>query len=411
MAQMTQSRTTQARTPAGKGRERPGWAALPKLDYILLGAVATLTLLGLMLVYSGSYDLAYITQQGDTAYYLERQLIFLAIGVVALLMAARSDYASWRRWSVLLLMGALFLLGFVLVFGSERYGAQRTLLGGSVQPSEIVKLITVLYIADWLASKGDKLHDWGYGLFPFAVIIGSITAMILFQPDFGTAITIVVTAGAMLFMAGIEWKQMAFALVIALVTMVGLMLIFPHTRERLDQYVLGWQDPAQASDQMRQVWLALRMGGLFGVGLGNGLIKVGYLPLAHTDSIFAVSALELGLLGVTAIMTLYALIGWRGYRMALQTGNSYGQLLAFGATTLIVVQALINIAVMAGVIPLTGIPLPLVSYGGSSLVTMLAAVGMLQSVYRGSRRGAGTGAYLGRGRRNRRARLSGAGDR
>ena len=274
-----------------------------------------------------------------------------------------------------------------------------------------MKLITVLYMADWLASKGDRLHDWGYGLVPFAVIIGLITALILMQPDFGTAITIVVTAGAMLFMAGIDWKQMLLAMVVALISMIVMMLIAPHTRERLDQYVAGLQDPAQASEQMRQVWLALRMGGIFGVGLGNGLIKVAYLPLAHTDSIFAVAAIELGLVGVAAVIALYTVIGWRGYRVALNTGNNYGQLLVFGATTLIIVQALINIAVMVGVMPLTGIPLPLVSYGGSSLVAMLAAVGAIQSVYRGSRKGAGFGASLGRGRRNRRSRVSGAGDR
>jgi cell division protein FtsW len=318
---------------------------------------------------------------------------------------------SWRRWSVLLMAGALILLGIVLLFGSERYGAQRTLLQGSVQPSEIIKLITVLYIADWLASKGDRLHDWGYGLVPFGVIIGSITGMILLQPDFGTAITIVVTAGTMLFMAGIDWKQMLFALVVAIAAIIIMMLIFPHTRERLDQYLQGMQDPTKASDQMQQVWLSMRMGGLFGVGLGNGLIRVGYLPLAHTDSIFAVAAIELGLLGVVAIIALYSIIGWRGYRVALNTGNNYGQLLAFGATTLIIVQAVINIAVMAGVMPLTGIPLPLLSYGGSSLVAMLASVGVIQSVYRGTRKGSVFGGYLGRGRRNRRTRLSGTGDR
>jgi cell division protein FtsW len=338
-------------------------------------------------------------------------VIFVAIGVVVLLLLTHSDYMSWRRWSVLLMGGALFLLGFVLLFGSERYGAQRTLLQGSVQPSEIIKLITVLYIADWLASKGDRLHDWGYGLAPFAVIIGSITGMILLQPDFGTAITIVVTAGAMLFMAGIDWKQMLFALVVAIAAIIIMMLIFPHTRERLDQYVQGLQDPTKASEQMQQAWLAMRMGGFFGVGLGNGLIKVGYLPLAHTDSIFAVAAIELGLLGVIAIVALYSIIGWRGYRVALHTGNRYGQLLVFGATTLIVVQAVINTAVMTGVMPLTGIPLPLLSYGGSSLVAMLAAVGVIQSVYRGTRRGSVFGEYLGRSRRNRRTRLSGTGDR
>jgi cell division protein FtsW len=407
MASFMQMRSNQV-----KGKEqRVGLAGLPRLDYMLLGAVGTLTLLGLMLVYSGSYDLAYITQEGNAAYYLTRQLIFLAIGVLAMLLLTRSDYMSWRRWSVLLMAGALILLGIVLVFGSERYGAQRTLLQGSVQPSEIIKLITVLYIADWLASKGDRLHDWGYGLVPFAVIIGSITGMILLQPDFGTAITIVVTAGAMLFMAGIDWKQMLFALIVAIAAIIIMMLVFPHTRERLDQYIQGLQDPTKASEQMQQAWLAMRMGGFFGVGLGNGLIKVGYLPLAHTDSIFAVAAIELGLLGIVAVIALYSIIGWRGYRVALNTGNRYGQLLVFGATTLIIVQAVINIAVMTGVLPLTGIPLPFLSYGGSSLVAMLASVGVIQSVYRGTRKGSVFGEYLGRGRRNRRTRLSGTGDR
>ncbi|HTP09140.1 MAG TPA: putative peptidoglycan glycosyltransferase FtsW [Anaerolineae bacterium] len=407
MAQFAQVRSNQIKSK----EQRWGFAGLPRLDYMLLGAVGTLTLLGLMLVYSGSYDLAYITQDGNSAYYLMRQVVFLGIGVVAMLLLSRSDYMSWRRWSVLLMGGALILLVIVLVFGSERYGAQRTLLQGSVQPSEIIKLITVLYIADWLASKGDRLHDWGYGLVPFAVIIGSITGMILLQPDFGTAITIVLTAGAMLFMAGIDWKQMLLALIVAIAAIIIMMLIFPHTRDRLDQYVQGLQDPTKASEQMQQVWLAMRMGGVFGVGLGNGLIKVGYLPLAHTDSVFAVAAIELGLLGVIAIIALYSIIGWRGYRVALTTGNHYGQLLAFGATTLIVIQAVINIAVMAGVMPLTGIPLPLLSYGGSSLVAMLASVGVIQSVYRGTRKGSVFGGYLGRSRRNRRARLSGAGDR
>ncbi len=407
MAQLVQTRQQKARSRAQESR----FAGLPRLDYLLLGAVGTLVLLGLMLVYSGSYDLAFITKEGNSAYYLLRQTAFLAIGVVVMLVLARSDYISWRRWSVLLMAGALLFLGIVLVFGSERYGAQRTLLDGSIQPSEVVKLITVLYIADWLASKGDRLRDWGYGLIPFGVIIGLITGMILLQPDFGTAITIVLTAGAMLFMAGIDWKQMLFALAVALISIVIMMLIFPHTRERLDQYILGTQDPAQASEQMRQVWLAMQMGGVFGVGLGNGLIKVAYLPLAHSDSIFAVAAIELGLIGAAAIIALYAVIGWRGYRVTLNTGNSYGQLLVFGATTVIIVQALINIAVMTGVLPLTGIPLPLVSYGGSSLVAMLASVGAIQSVYRGSRKGSVFGAYLGRSRRNRRARVSGAGNR
>ena len=245
---MAESMQVQSHSAKSK-KQGPGFAGLPRLDYMLLGAVGTLTLLGLMLVYSGSYDLAYITQDANPAYYLTRQMVFLVIGAAVMFLLTRSDYMSWRRWSVPLMAGALILLGVVLLFGSERYGAQRTLLQGSVQPSEIIKLITVLYVADWLASKGDRLHDWGYGLIPFAVIIGSITGMILLQPDFGTAIAIIVTAGAMLFMAGIDWKQMLFALVVAVAAIVIMMLIFPHTRVRLDQYVQGMHDPTKAASK------------------------------------------------------------------------------------------------------------------------------------------------------------------
>jgi cell division protein FtsW len=380
-------------------------AGLPRLDYWLLAAVGVLLLLGLMLVYSGSYDLAFRYQDNNAAYYLMRQIIFLALGVALMFVLAHSDYVGWRRWSVWLMMGALVLLIIVLLSGKELYGAQRTLLGGSVQPSEIAKLILVLYIADWLASKGDKLHDVSYGLLPFGIIIGGVTGLIVLQPDFGTAMVLVITAGAMLFMSGIELKQMLIGILVAVLTMSFVMLISGHSRERLGQYIGGLQDPSLASEQLQQAWLAMRMGGVFGVGLGNGLLKVEYLPLAHTDSIFAVAAIELGLVGVVALVSLYAFIGYRGYKIALNTGDIYGQLLAFGATTMIVVQALINVSVMTGVLPLTGITLPFISYGGSSLVAVLAAVGVLQGVYRGTRKGSASSAFMDRSRRNRRTRL------
>ncbi len=385
--------------------------SLPRLDYWLLAAVGVLLLLGLMLVYSGSYDLAFRYQDNNAAYYLVRQALFLALGVVMMFVLSRTDYRGWRRWSVWLMAGALVLLVIVLLNGKELYGAQRTLLGGSVQPSEIAKLIMVLYIADWLASKGDKLHDVSYGLLPFGVILGGVTGLIVLQPDFGTAMVLVITAGAMLFMAGIDLKQMTIGVLVATLTMLLMMLFSGHSRERLEQYLGGMQNPALASEQLQQAWLAMRMGGFFGVGLGNGLLQVEYLPLAHTDSIFAVAAIELGLLGVIAIVALYAFIGYRGYRIALATGDTYGQLLAFGATTMIVVQALINVSVMTGVLPLTGITLPFISYGGSSLVAMLAAMGVLQSVFRGTRKGSASSAFMGRSRRDRRPRVSRLGDR
>ncbi len=378
---------------------------MPQLDYPLLTAVGVLIALGFMLIYSGSYDLA-LQEQNNPAYYLLRQLIFAAIGAVVAIIVARSDYLSWRRWSVVLMGGALALLVIVLISGANKLGAQRTLLNGSVQPSEVAKLVVVLYIADWLSSKGDKLHDVSYGLMPFAIIIGVVAGLILRQPDYGTAIVIVLTSVAMFFMAGVDLKQFLVGIVIGGLTIAVLMLTTSHTRDRIDQFLGG-----NTSDQMQQALLALRLGGVSGVGLGNGMTRVGYLPLAHTDSIFALAATELGLIGVLVILGLYGVIAFRGYRIAMNAPNRYGQLVAFGATTAIVIQALINICVMTGVIPLTGIPLPFISYGGSSIVEVLAAVAVLMSVMRGSRKGNVHGAFAGRSRRDRRTRLSRAGGR
>jgi cell division protein FtsW len=231
--------------------------------------------------------------------------------------------------------------------------------------------------------------------------------LILRQPDYGTAVVIVLTAIAMFFMAGVDLKQLIIGGLVAGLTISVLMLTTPHTLDRL----VPWLNPALTSDQMRQAQLAFKMGGVSGLGLGNGLIRVGYLPLAHTDTIFALAAIELGLIGVCAILSVYGFIAYRGYRIALRAPNMYGQLLAFGAITSIVVQALINISAMTGVIPLTGIPLPFISYGGSSIVQMLAAIGIVLSVARGSRKGSAYSASLDRSRRDRRSRVSRAGGR
>jgi cell division protein FtsW len=195
-------------------------------------------------------------------------------------------------------------------------------------------------------------------------------------------------------------------------TLAMVILSSAHASERLNEFAAMWNDPSTASDQMQQVMLALKMGGVSGVGLGNGLLRVGYLPLAHTDSIFALAAIELGLIGVIGLLVLYAIIAYRGVRIALNASSQYGQLLAFGATMVIVIQALANVCVMTGVLPLTGIPLPFVSYGGSSLITTLALVGVLVSVARATtRRGSKYSASMDRSRRDGRSRLSSTGRR
>jgi cell division protein FtsW len=379
-------------------------------DTPLLAAVGALLVIGLMMIYSGSFDLAY-QEKGDAAFYVGRQLVFMIVGLGVTFLLARSDYAIWRRWSVTLMGGVLALLVLVLIGGSDLYGAQRSFFNGSIQPSELAKLVLIIYIADWLASKGDKIQTTNYGLLPFAVIVGLITGLILMQPDYGTAVLIVLTAVAMFFMAGADLKQLLTASLIGGATILILMLVTDHTRIRLFQFMAGMQDPTAVSDQMKQVTLALKTGGLSGVGLGNGILKIGYLPLAHSDSIFALIALELGLVGVLALLCLYGVVAYRGYRIAMHAADTYGRLLAFGATTLIVLQALINIGAMTGTLPLTGIPLPFVSHGGSSLITMMAAIGVLISVSRGTRKGITYSALVDRSRRNRRSRVSRLGSR
>ena len=402
MAQYTQARTPKSKVRSTKSR----LGALPRLDYPLIVATGVLLLAGFMLIYSGSYDLAFQTQNGNAAYYLLRQMLFAALGIGVAVILARSDYTHWRRWSVPLMGVTLIALIGVLAFGENRYGARLSLFSGSVQPGEWAKLVVVFYIADWLSSKREKLHDVSYGLIPFGVIVGAITGLVVLEPDYGTAILIVLAALAMVFLAGIDLKQLLIGGGVSSATLTLVILTSPHASERLNEFATMWNDPSAASDQMQQVLLALKMGGLSGVGLGNGLLRVGYLPLAHTDSIFAVAAIELGLIGVLGLLMLYAIVAYRGVRIALQAPSHHGQLLAFGATLVIVIQALANVCVMTGVLPLTGIPLPFVSYGGSSLITTLALVGVLISVARATtRRGSKYSASMDRSRRDGRSRL------
>jgi len=377
----------------------------PRLDYSLMIAVGALVAIGLMMVYSTTFDWGY-QQYGDAAYFLVRQGLWLLLGVGAMLVMMRIDYSAWHRLSIPLMGGALVVLIAVLLLGQERFGAQRSFLGGSVQPSELVKLIVVIYIADWLSSKGEKIREVGYGLIPFAVLIGAIAGLIVLQPDFGTAAVIVVVAGIMFFLAGADVKQILVGLVVSSGTFLLLVANSPHSQARIQSYLDALNDPALASYHVRQAMIALGSGGLFGVGPGASRQKFGYLPLPHTDSVFAVLGEELGLIGALIVIGLFAFLAYRGLRIALHAPDVFGTLMATGVTCWITVEALVNVAVMTGMLPLTGIPLPFISYGGSALVSLMAAIGLLQSIARGSRKGLTRSALVDRRRRNGRPRLS-----
>lgn len=369
---------TQKTEPKPKQPERTNY------DYMLIVVVVTLLLIGLMMVYSTTFSLT----PERPSFYFVRQLIFSGIGIAGLALLAHIPYQFWRRVSVLIIVGVVILLVAVLFVGSWRFGAQRSFWNGSYQPSELAKLAIILYIADWVSSKGDKIRRVTYGLIPFAVLLGLITGLILLQPDFGTAILIVSTALVMFFLAGADLFQLVIGSVFGSATLVFLVTKSPHASERLSSFLEAITDPVTVGGyQIRQALIALGHGGILGRGLGESQQKFNFLPLAHTDSIFAILGEELGLIGCLVVIGLFGLLAYRGFRIALQSPDNFGMILASGITCWLIMEALINIAVVTATIPVTGIPLPFISYGGSSLVSALMAVGILLSISKGAREG------------------------
>jgi cell division protein FtsW len=351
-------------------------------DPILLIVVLVLVCIGLVMVYSAS-SFAAARDYGDAAYYFQKQLVGAVLGVVVMLITMRIDYRIWRRFSLFGLAVALPLLAVVLVVGSNAYGATRWLQLGffSFQPSELIKLVLALYIADWLARKGNQVSTFLYGLAPFVLLIGLILGLVLLQKDMGTACVIAALAVVMFFTAGANIFQ--FLLAVACGTLVFLTQAFRGYRYyRLIGFLQPFQHTTDINLQLYQSLLALGSGGWLGVGLGASRQKTGYLPFPFIDSIFAIIGEELGFIGCIIIILLFVILAFRGFRLARRTQDIYGALLATGITTWLVVQAMINIGASTGTIPYTGVPLPFISFGGTSMVISLAGVGVLLSISR-----------------------------
>lgn len=351
-------------------------------DYWLMLATAALLVLGFLMVYSTTFDLGN-RFQGNPVYYLTRQLRAMGIGVVIILIFMQFDYQILRKISVPLLLATCFVLFLMILFGQDdEYGAVRTLSEGSYQPSEVAKLAIILYIAHWLDSKGDRIKKINYGLIPFSIITGVVFVLIVSQPALSAAILIALISFTLFFVAGADLKQVMVAGGLALVVVLVLMVALPHASQRVDDFMNALRDPLQASYQVRQALGALANGGFFGVGLGQSTQKFGPLPLAHTDGVYAILGEEMGLLGSVGVVALFAFLIWRGFLTATRARDTYGFLLAVGVTAWIAYQALINVAVISAVIPFTGMPMPFLSYGGSSMVMTLAGIGILLNVSR-----------------------------
>jgi len=354
-----------------------------KIDYPLIIILASLLIIGLMMVYSSSFDFGYIILDNQPTYFFGKQIIWALVGTAGLILMMSIDYHTWRRFSIPLMAGTLFLLILLLLVGSRRLGAVSFLFEGSVQPSELCKLTIIIYIADWLSSKGEKIRMVTYGLIPFAILIGVVAGLVVMQPDFGTATIIVITAVAMFFIAGADILQLIIGLIFGGATFALLILRSGHALQRIKDYLSALRG-AQVGYHVQQNLIALLTGRIFGVGLGNGAHKLGTLPLAHSDSIFAVLGEELGLIGCLLLVGLFAALAYRGFKIALEAPDDFGTVLAAGLTCWLIFQALVNIAVTINVMPFTGLPLPFISYGGSSLVVSMAGVGLLLNISKGT---------------------------
>jgi cell division protein FtsW len=373
--------TTEVRSGRGKRARREETP-----DYVLAAAVAGLLIIGLMATYSATFDWSYQVH-GRSFQVASRQFLWVGVGVALMIVASRIPYDWWARAAVPVMGVTLLALLLVLFVGDDRFGARRSFLNGSVQPGELAKMTVVIYIAAWLASKGDQIRDVTYGLLPFAVLIGLVSGLVVLQPDMSTAVLIVLTALAMFFFAGADILQLLAGGVVGGITFLLLVNRLPYASARMEEYLQVWRDPRMVGYHIQQALIALGSGGPLGVGLGQGQQKLGYLPAPHTDSIFAVIGEEMGFVGCLMVIGLFALFAYRGFKIALEAPDAFSALLACGMTCWLVFQALFNVAVITSLVPFTGISLPFVSFGGSTMVVSLVAVGLLLSISRGKRVG------------------------
>jgi cell division protein FtsW len=347
-------------------------------DWILIGTTASLLALGLMMVFSSTSDLGY-RDYGDPAYFFKRQLTWLGIGVACMLICSRLHYRIWMKLSIVIMAGVVLVLVGLIAFERGRMVFEQ-----SVSPVELAKLAIVIYLAHWLASKpGEQLRRLPYGLLPFTIIVGGVAGLVMAQPDISEALVIVLVSVAMFFLAGADLIQFVIGILGGTAAFTIVVTRLPHAVERLQPYLQEWRDPLQSGNyQLSQGIIALGSGGIFGLGPGSGRMKYRWLPVAHTDSVFAIVGEELGLLGCLLLIFLLALLVYRGLRIADEAPDAFGRLLAIGLTCWLSFQALINLAVVTGTMPFTGIALPFISVGGSSLVTCMIAVGMILSISR-----------------------------
>lgn len=390
---------------------------LRTLDKPLLVIVGMLLMTGVVMVFSSTFDWSLVEFGSETAVLVQhgRNLI---IGLTVMAIFSALDVRIVKRLAVMIMLLAISFLIAVLIFGDDTFGARRALIDGRFQPGEFSELAIIIYMSAWLSSKQRRVSSFTAGLLPFVMLVTVVIALVVLQPDFSTALVILISTSVMFFMAGADMRQVAAILVIlAVAWFVSRPFMPAYVTDRLDRFEssLNITDPMMVDYHTRQALIAFFSGGWTGVGLGESRQKFLALPAAHTDSIFAVIGEELGVVGASGVVLLYVALVMRGLQIAWNAGDSFRMLLAAGVTVWLATKAMLNIAVIIALIPFTGLPLPFISYGGSSLVVLMVGVGLLLSVQRDTVIRKNTPerrkplAHHDNGGRDRRARVSRAG--
>lgn len=357
-------------------------------DFWLLASILSLLTIGIVMVYSAGSVLGF-HDYGDSFYFVKRQALFAVLGLVAMYFMMNLDYRLLRRYAKFGLIVCFFLLVIVLIpgIGVVRGGA-RSWLGISsfgIQPSEFMKLGMILFLSYWLSKENYRITNFTRGLLPPLGVIGLAFGMIMLQPDLGTGTVMLGASMLIVFTAGARIKHLAGLAAVGAVGFVGLILAAPYRLARITAFLDPWSDPLGAGYQIIQSLYAIGPGGLAGLGLGMSRQKYSYVPEPQTDFIFSILAEELGFIGGLLVLLLFLILIWRGMRVAMTVDDTFGSLLAVGIVGMVGVQVVINIGVVIGLMPVTGITLPLISYGGSSLTLMLTALGILLNLSRFAR--------------------------
>ena len=354
-----------------------------KVDIPLFLITITLLIFGALMVYSASADFSFRVY-GSMTHIFRRQVMFMGVGLGLAVIAMFFDYHWIRKFAFWGMLLTIFLLFYVMLYAEVRHGAGRALFGGSAQPSELAKLMTILYFSVWLYSKKDQLQDVKFGLIPLAIMIGMVAGLIYKQPDLSAAATVVILGEILFFLAGADLKQITFLGVATL--LVGYFFVYfnPTGNERVIEYIDGLSNLQSSSYHLRRSIEAFITGGWFGVGIGQGDTKFTGLPFPQTDSIFAVVSEETGVIGAILLVFMYALFLWRSLAIAKNAPDGLGRLLAAGIGSWITMEAFFNIGSMLGVFPIAGNSLPLISAGGSNLLVTLLGIGIILNISRQS---------------------------